>query len=192
MKTLDVLDRRLLPAPFAAFALLAGALIATPAPAATFEVRAVMSKDGGDVYFDPVGLRIEPGDTVRWIQLNGYHSVTAYHPANGDHELRIPERAQPWDSGMLLAEYPAAGSTFEHTFTVPGVYDYLCIPHEAAGMVGRIVVGAPEAGPGTRAFGYAPDHRWKPVPKAAQQAFPAIALIMEKGAVRARSATMGK
>ncbi len=97
MKTLDVLDRRLLAAPFAAFALLAGMLIATPAPAATFEVRAVMSKNGADVYFDPVGLRIEPGDTVRWIQVNGYHSVTAYHPANGDRELRIPERPQPWD-----------------------------------------------------------------------------------------------
>jgi len=179
-------------ASLAAFALLAGVLIATPAPAATFEVRAVMSKNGADVYFDPIGLHIEPGDTVRWIQVDGYHSVTAYHPANGDRELRIPEGAQPWDSGMLLAEYPAKGSTFEHTFTVPGVYDYLCIPHEAAGMVGRIVVGEPGAGPGTRAFGYASDHQWKPVPKAAQQAFPAVALIMEKGSVRARAATTGK
>jgi plastocyanin len=179
-------------ASLAAFALLAGVLIATPAPAATFEVRAVMSKNGADVYFDPIGLHIEPGDTVRWIQVDGYHSVTAYHPANGDRELRIPEGAQPWDSGMLLAEYPAKGSTFEHTFTVPGVYDYLCIPHEAAGMVGRIVVGEPGAGPATRAFGYASDHQWKPVPRAAQEAFPAVALIMEKGSVRARAATTGK
>jgi plastocyanin len=151
-----------------------------------------MSKDGADVYFDPVGLHIEPGDTVRWIQVNGYHSITAYHPANGGHELRIPENAQPWDSGVLLAEYPAKGSTFEHTFTVPGVYDYLCIPHEAAGMVGRIVVGESRAGPGTRPFGYAPDRRWKPVPTAAQQAFPAIALIVQKGAVRSLPATAGK
>lgn len=192
MRTLDVLDRRSLPALFAASTLVAGVLFAVPAPAATFEVRAVMSKDGADVYFDPVGLHIEPGDTVRWIQVNGYHSITAYHPANGDRELRIPESAQPWDSGILLAEYPAKGSTFEHTFTVPGVYDYLCMPHEAAGMVGRIVVGKPEGGPGTRPFGYAPDHRWKAVPKAAQKVFPAIAQIMEKGAVRARSATVGK
>jgi hypothetical protein len=29
---------------------------------------------------------------------------------------------------------------------VPGVYDYYCVPHEHAGMVGRIVVGdAPAA-----------------------------------------------
>jgi plastocyanin len=103
---------------FAACAVCVALLLAAPASAATFEVRAVMSENGAEVYFDPVGLRIQPGDTVRWIQVNGYHSVTAYHPANGDHELRIPERAEPWDSGMLLAEYPAKGSTFEHTFTI--------------------------------------------------------------------------
>lgn len=192
MNGFGVLDWRLLSRFFAGCGLLVALLVAAPAPAATFEVRAVMSKDGAEVYFDPAGLRIQPGDTVRWIQLNGYHSVTAYHPANGDRELRIPEHAQPWDSGILLAEYPAKGSTFEHTFTIPGVYDYLCMPHEAAGMVGRIIVGEPAAGPGTRAFGYAPDRHWKPVPPPAQQTFPTIELIMEKGTVRARAATTGK
>jgi plastocyanin len=192
MNGLDVPGGRLRPRLVAACASLVALLVAAHAVAATFEVRAVMSKDGAEVYFDPVGLRIQPGDSVRWIQVNGYHSVTAYHPANGDRELRIPERAEPWDSGMLLAEYPAEGSTFEHTFTIPGVYDYLCVPHEAAGMVGRIVVGEPGAGPGTRPFGYAPDRHWESVPMPAQQAFPSIPPIMEKGAVRVRAATAGK
>ena len=164
-------------------------LTAGAAAAHTFEVRAVMSKDGAQVYFDPVGLHIQPGDTVRWIQISGYHSVAAYHPTNGNHELRIPDQAQPWDSTILLAEYPAKGSTFEHKFTVPGVYDYLCQPHEAAGMVGRIVVGEPGDGPGTRPFAYAPDEHWNRVPDAAQKSFPAIRLIMEKGAIRAPQAS---
>src|SRR6185437_8048574 len=60
---------------FAACGSLVALLVAAPASGATFEVRAVMSKDGAEVYFDPVGLRIQPGDTVRWIQVNGYHSV---------------------------------------------------------------------------------------------------------------------
>lgn len=167
-------------------------LTAVAAAAHTFEIRAVMSKDGTQVYFDPVGLHIQPGDTVRWIQVNGYHSVAAYNPANGNHELRIPDQAQSWDSGILLAEYPAGGSTFEHTFTVSGVYDYFCEPHEAAGMVGRIIVGASGDGPGTRAFGYAPDRHWKSVPEAAQKAFPAIGLILEQGTVRAPQATDNK
>ena len=35
------------------------------------------------------------------------------------------------------------GESFEVELTEPGVYDYFCIPHEHAGMVGRIVVGGP-------------------------------------------------
>lgn len=162
--------------------------IAAPAACETHEIRAAISRDGAQVYFDPVGIRIQPGDTVRWIQVNGYHSVTAYHPANADHELRIPENAKPWDSGMLLGESPAKDSTFEHTFQIPGVYDYFCLPHELAGMVGRIVVGAPGDGPGTRPFGYAPEKHWKPVPDAARKEFPDIGLIVEKGVVRASQA----
>ena len=192
MNASGVLDRRLLSRLLTACGFSAALLVASSASAATFDVRAVMSKSGAEVYFDPVGLRIQPGDTVRWIQVNGYHSVTAYHPANGNRELRIPERAEPWDSGMLLAEYPAKGSTFQHTFTIPGVYDYLCMPHEAAGMVGRIIVGEPAAGPGTRPFGYAPDRHWKPVPEPARQAFPAIESIMKQGTVRAPPAAAGK
>ncbi|MEO8506899.1 MAG: plastocyanin/azurin family copper-binding protein [Betaproteobacteria bacterium] len=162
----------------------AGAVVAH-----TFDVRVVMSKDGSQVYFDPVGLHIQPGDTVRWIQVNGYHTVTAYHPANGNHELRIPAQAKHWNSGVLLAEYPAKGSTFQHTFTVDGTYDYFCQPHEAAGMVGRIVVGTPGVGPGTRSFAYAPDKHWEPVPEAAQKSFPSIRSIMEQGTVSASPRT---
>jgi len=80
----------------------------------------------------------------------------------------------------------------EHTFTIPGVYDYLCMPHEAAGMVGRIIVGEPAARPGTCPFGYTHDRHWKRGPIPAQQVFPAIALITERGTVRARVATSGK
>lgn len=152
------------------------------------EVRLVMSKDGTQAYFDPVGIHIEPGDTVRWIQVRDYHSVTAYHPANGNHELRIPESAQPWDSDILLGKYPAKGSTFKHKFAVEGVYDYFCKPHEAAGMVGRIVVGKPIDGPGTRPFNYAPGKKWNPVPLAAQKQFPPVGEIVRAGIVRAPQA----
>jgi plastocyanin len=156
-----------------------------PAIAATIEIKLVQTS-AGDAYFDPAGVRIAAGDTVRWVQVSGFHSVTAYHPGNDNHELRIPASAQPWDSDILLADYPKRGSTFEHTFTVPGVYDYFCRPHEMAGMVGRIVVGDPGDGPGTRPFGYAPGKHWKPVPEVAQKVFPAVAEILQKGTVHVR------
>ena len=52
------------------------------------------------------------------------------------------------------------GESFAVELTEPGVYDYYCIPHEHAGMVGRIVVGGPgarrRAPPGRRPAG-----RWR-------------------------------
>lgn len=44
--------------------------------------------------------------------------------------------AWPRDSGFLLPD-----EIFEITLTAPGVYDYYCLPHEIAAMVGRLVVG---------------------------------------------------
>jgi plastocyanin len=158
---------------------------ATPAKNKVIEIKLIMSEDGAHAYFDPPGVHIHPGDTVRWVQVRDYHSVSAYHPSNGNHELRIPNGAEPWNSDILLGQYPAKGSTYEHRFTIEGVYDYFCQPHEAAGMVGRIIVGKPGTGPGTRSFGYAPEKKWNPVPSAAQKQFPAIAEIMRTGLVPA-------
>lgn len=97
-------------------------------------------------YFDPVGLWVPAGATVRWVLHSGVHGATAYHPRYYDKPLRIPEQAQPWDSGMMAQP----GQSFSVTFTVEGVYDYYCLPHESMGMVGRLVVGEPRPGPATR------------------------------------------
>ena len=171
---------------FVVACLTASAVLAAAATAiaATVEVKLVQTPEG-KTYFDPVGIHIAPGDTVRWVQISGFHSIAAYHPGNDNHELRIPQAAAPWDSDILLADYPKRGATFEHVFTVQGVYDYFCKPHEMAGMVGRVVVGEPGNGPGTRPFGYAPDRHWKAVPDIAGKAFPPVAEILQRGKVPA-------
>jgi hypothetical protein len=73
------------------------------------------------------------------------------------------------------------GAYFDVTFTVEGVYDYYCLPHEAAGMVGRIVVGQP-SGPGALPVRLLQESArtggWKPVPDPAQRAFPRVEDIM--------------
>ncbi len=84
----------------------------------------------GSNYFDPVGLAVEPGTTVRFEVDTGSHSATAY-------EDRIPPGATPFDSGTI------SEGGFEHTFETSGTYDYYCIPHRSMGMTGRIVVGEP-------------------------------------------------
>ncbi len=138
---------------------------------------------GARVWFDPIGLYVEPGQTVRWVVDSNVHTTTAYHPRNDGHSLRIPEGAVPWDSGFLVNP----GDRFEVTLTVEGVYDYFCAPHEAAGMVGRLVVGRP-AGPGALPFDYFRGRpgtgNWKPVPAAAREAFPSVERILEERIVR--------
>jgi plastocyanin len=130
------------------------------------------NKDGSKVWFEPIGLLVRPGQTVRWTNQDAgnAHTSTAYHPANDEHSLRIPEGAAPWDSDYLLPD-----QSFSVTLTAPGVYDYYCIPHEHAGMVGRIVV-ADGAQP-IRAPGAAG------VPQAAARAFPSIEDILRDGRV---------
>lgn len=138
---------------------------------------------GADVWFDPVGVYIQPGQTVRWILEENVHTTTAYHPANGNHSLRIPEAAIPWDSGYMVKP----GAYFDVSFKIEGVYDYYCIPHEMSGMVGRIIVGKP-AGPGTLSFDYfkgrADAVGWLSVPETARKAFPDIEQIMREKVVR--------
>ncbi|MHA6690991.1 plastocyanin/azurin family copper-binding protein [Devosia sp. A449] len=134
--------------------------------------------DGSDVWFDPIGLHIQPGQTIRWTNRDAgnSHTATAYHPSLFDRQQRIPEGAEPWDSDYLLP-----GDSFSVTLTVPGVYDYYCVPHEHAGMVGRIVVGdAPAADyPATSA-----DAKLMALPDVALAAFPSIADIVAAGAVQ--------
>jgi plastocyanin len=158
----------------AGFGLFPRRLLRLPSAIEVIEMRSDVS--GSHVWFDPIGLYVDPGTTVRWIARQNVHTTTAYHPRNNHHSLRIPEHAAPWDSGFLVNP----GDHFEVTLTVPGVYDYFCAPHEAAGMVGRIVVGRSE-GPGARPFDYwvgrPGTDGWLRVPDAARKNFPSVARI---------------
>ena len=124
---------------------------------------------------------------VRWIARENVHTATAYHPRNGNHALRIPERAVPWNSGFLVNP----GDHFDVTLSVPGVYDYFCMPHEAAGMAGRIVVGR-ALGPGAEPFDYwvgkPGTESWNRVPNAVRSALPSAARIVAERRVRAPGA----
>jgi len=128
-----------------------------------------MHTRGGNDYNDPLGVHVEPGTTIRIVNMSGAHTATAYHPDNG-RELRIPEGAEPFDSGTLAG----SGETFEIVLNEEGVYDYLCTLHEARGHVGRIVVGDPEAAPARDSDG---------LPGRAGDFLPPVDEIVEEGAV---------
>ncbi len=103
-----------------------------------------MITEGSDYIFDPIGLFVESGTTVTWVNASGAHSSTAYAEGNGPATVtQIPQDAEPWNSETLSQQ----GATFDYTFEVPGTYNYFCIPHKTLGMLGRIVVDEP-GGPG--------------------------------------------
>jgi hypothetical protein len=87
----------------------------------------------------------------------------------------MPEGAEPWNSDYLLPN-----ETFSVRLTVEGIYDFFCIPHEHAGMVGRIIVGHPTGQP---AAGEA-SRGTEPVPEVALRAFPPVDEILRQGIVR--------
>ena len=93
--------------------------------------------------------RVSVGGTVTWANTGSRkHTVTAYESA-------IPDSADYWASGGFDSEAAAReawrenlkdggnivpGDTFEVTFAVPGEHYYFCVPHEGAGMRGKILV----------------------------------------------------
>jgi plastocyanin len=158
-----------------AFPMIARGQVAAAEPTV---IKMVGLPDGSDVWFDPIGLLIRPGQMVRWVNrdMGNSHTATAYHPTLFGRSRRIPVHTSPWNSDYLL---PADGFTV--TFSKPGVYDYYCLPHEHAGMVGRIVVGDSRARDWWRTSLLTADPN---LPKAAMDALPSIAEIVKKGFVR--------
>jgi plastocyanin len=80
-----------------------------------------------DIAFQPADLTVKAGTTVVWKNTSQVpHTVTS------DTGL--------FDSGQAPNEWLANGKEFSYTFDKPGTYSYHCVPHKAAGMVGKIVV----------------------------------------------------
>lgn len=68
---------------------------------------------------------VEPGETVLFKATDQGHNSASV-------DGMMPDGAEPW-AGTL-------SNDIEVTFTVPGIYGYVCTPHIAAGMVGAVVV----------------------------------------------------
>ena len=97
--------------------------------------------------FLPDDFEATVGDTVVWMNTSeADHTVTAI-------ESSVPEGADYFATGDYEDQQRAEAAwhdhhggrlgtrdTFEHTFVLPGTYDYICVPHVRGGMVGRVIV----------------------------------------------------
>ena len=114
---------------------LAMALSAVGSPtAAAPAARVTMTNELG---FAPRKITIKVGQTVEWRNRSFLvHTVTADPKLAADRkDVALPAGAKAFNSGSLQPK-----ATFRHSFTVAGTYRYFCIPHEAAGMVGEVIV----------------------------------------------------
>jgi hypothetical protein len=68
--------------------------------------------------------------------------------------------------------------SFSVVLTAPGVYDYFCVPHEHAGMVGRVVIAGEAQQMAAPASGG--------IPEIAEKAFPSVEDIVRMVRVHAR------
>ena len=82
--------------------------------------------NAGNYYFTPEALTIEQGDSVEFINDNGFHDVVI---TSGPEMLTLPACSGPCDIGVLV-------------FNTPGEYEYICSigSHSSLGMVGTITV----------------------------------------------------
>jgi plastocyanin len=116
----------------AALAMVAG-LMPSLAAAKTVEVKMTDTPPK----FVPLTVTIQKGDTVEWINnAQSLHSVTTNPAVAQDpKDVSLPSGAKPFDSGFM-----PPGAKWSYTFTVPGTYKYLCLPHEKDHMIGVVVV----------------------------------------------------
>lgn len=90
--------------------------------------------------FEPEHVDVSVGDTVVWEFESAGHNVTSHPDASP--KCENPEGAEPFTSYEDEQHYAIneVGTTFEHTFEVPGEFVYVCTPHAGQGMVGSVTV----------------------------------------------------
>jgi pseudoazurin len=112
--------------------LLFGAAIALAtlgsASAAEVEIKMLDKGTEGMMVFEPSLVKIEPGDTVKFVAVNKGHNVESI-------KTMMPADATPF-AGKVSEDLAVS-------FDKPGVYGVKCLPHYGMGMVALIVVGTP-------------------------------------------------
>lgn len=103
------------------------------------DAEVVVGPDSQNI-FRPDSLTVSLGETVTWGFVFGGHNVSG-RPKDSD-EVQLPDGAMPFasygsDESPERTVVPR-GETYEHTFKVPGEYEYVCIPHVDGGMAGTV------------------------------------------------------
>ena len=97
----------------------------------------VVMQDDTNPIFVPKSVNINVGDTVRWTNKAILVHTATFDPKQAikASDISLPAGVAPFGSKDLNQD-----DTFSHTFTVKGIYKYVCKYHEAMGTIGTVVV----------------------------------------------------
>lgn len=86
---------------------------------------------------EPGSLTIPKGTTVTWQNQSTLPQSITCDPAKAQDQthVKLPQNAQPWDSGEL---YP--GQNWTYTFQTPGTYVYFSRWQDVESMRGTVTV----------------------------------------------------
>ena len=76
--------------------------------------------------YEPLIASIDVGDTIIWKSVEKSHNVEFMKGG-------VPEGVGDFKT--------AISQDAEYTFTIPGIYAYICSPHKTGKMVGFVIVG---------------------------------------------------
>lgn len=96
--------------------------------------------DGPVVEVGPNGRNVfTPGTTEPLTIDAGTRVLFDWRSDNHNIEVRDQPAEADWQGTEGDGTYHT-GHTLEYTFDVPGEYHYVCVPHEAMGMIADIIV----------------------------------------------------
>lgn len=92
-------------------------------------------KEVSEFFFDPVGIRVQPGDVVEFTVIEDHEHTASAFAEKFELPSRIPDVAG-------FSSPPIVGDeSWLFRFDTIGTYDLVCLPHLVLGMAMRIVVG---------------------------------------------------
>lgn len=114
---------------------------AMPATGATHTVNMVVTANG-EYRFEPAQITIKQGDAIKWVMVSGGpHNVAFQNVADAAKAQLIanmPNQASELSSPMFMN--PNEEYTVSFAGIPAGTYDYICTPHLALGMTGKVTV----------------------------------------------------
>ena len=119
----------------------AGTGTAMPATGTTHTVNMVVTA-AGEYRFEPAEITVKQGDAIKWMMVSGGPHNVAFQnvaePAKAQLSANMPNQLGELSSPMFMN--PGEEYTVSFAGIPAGTYDYVCTPHLALGMTGKVTV----------------------------------------------------